>query len=79
MDIWRSSPAAALSRKAACPLAGSERNATIAFSTEWPGIDVLESLTVGAAAQHFFQVLSRGGGPLVQTFIRALRQIFFNV
>ena len=43
------------------------------------GSDVFESLTVGTSAQHFFQVLSRGGGPLVQAFIRAVRQIFFNV
>ena len=42
-------------------------------------LDVLESFTVGTCVQHFFQVLSRGGGPLAQALVNPVRNSFFNV
>ena len=42
-------------------------------------LDVLESLTVGTCVQHFFQVLSRGGGPLAQSFASPVPQIILTV
>ena len=40
-------------------------------------LDVLESLTVGTCVQHFFQVLSRGGGSLAQVFACPGHNFFF--
>ena len=40
-------------------------------------LDVLESLTVGTCVQHFFQVLSRGGGSLAQVFACPGHNVFF--
>ena len=41
-------------------------------------LDVLESLTVGTCVQHFFQVLSRGGGSLAQVFACPGHNFFFT-
>ena len=40
-------------------------------------LDVLESFTVGTCVQHFFQVLSRGGGSLAQVFACPGHNFFF--
>ena len=40
-------------------------------------LDVLESFTVGTCVQHFFQVLSRGGGPLAQVSAYPGHNFFF--
>ena len=40
-------------------------------------LDVLESLTVGTCVQHFFQVLSRGGGSFAQVFACPGHNFFF--
>ena len=72
-EAWHQPPRSGL------PLGGFRKKCynRLLDSALW--LDVLESLTVGILVQHFFRVLSRGGGSLVQTFVSVVPPTIFNV